>query len=40
MPPIFATLQESVEYRMTEWGQSLCLVLDRLLKWQAAKPAS
>lgn len=26
-----------VEYRLTDWGQSLCPVLDALLKWAAAR---
>jgi DNA-binding HxlR family transcriptional regulator len=26
-----------VEYSLTEWGQSLCPVLDAFLKWAAAK---
>ncbi len=28
-----------VEYHLTEWGQSLCPVLDRLLTWAEAAPA-
>lgn len=28
-----------VEYGLTDWGQSLCPVLDALLKWAALKPA-
>jgi DNA-binding HxlR family transcriptional regulator len=28
-----------VEYRLTEWGQSLCPALDALLTWAASKPA-
>lgn len=27
-----------VEYHLTEWGQSLCPVLDRLLSWAEAAP--
>lgn len=27
-----------VEYGLTDWGQSLCPVLDALLKWAALKP--
>lgn len=27
-----------VEYRLTEWGQSLCPVLDKLLTWAEAAP--
>ncbi|HTV25138.1 MAG TPA: helix-turn-helix domain-containing protein [Polyangiaceae bacterium] len=26
-----------VEYRLTAWGQSLCPVLDQLLRWSAAR---
>lgn len=26
-----------VEYRLTDWGQSLCPALDSLLKWQASR---
>jgi DNA-binding HxlR family transcriptional regulator len=28
-----------VEYHLTEWGQSLCPVLDKLLSWAEAAPA-
>jgi DNA-binding HxlR family transcriptional regulator len=28
-----------VEYHLTEWGQSLCPVLDRLLTWAEAAPS-
>ncbi len=27
-----------VEYRLTEWGQSLCPALDALLGWAARRP--
>ncbi len=27
-----------VEYGLTDWGQTLCPVLDALLKWAALKP--
>ena len=27
-----------VEYGLTEWGQSLCPILDALLEWGASKP--
>ena len=27
-----------VEYHLTEWGQSLCPVLDKLLTWAEAAP--
>src|SRR6476646_10608370 len=26
-----------VEYRLTDWGQSLCPALDALLKWRASR---
>lgn len=28
-----------VEYHLTEWGQSLCPVLDKLLTWAESAPA-
>lgn len=28
-----------VEYRLTEWGQSLCPALDAILKWADCRPA-
>lgn len=28
-----------VEYHLTEWGQALCPVLDRILNWAEAAPA-
>ena len=28
-----------VEYRLTEWGQSLCPALDAILKWADRRPA-
>jgi len=28
-----------VEYRLSDWGQRLCPILDALLEWRAAKPA-
>jgi DNA-binding HxlR family transcriptional regulator len=27
-----------VEYHLTEWGQALCPVLDKLLTWAEATP--
>lgn len=27
-----------VEYSLTSWGQSLCPILDSLLRWSAARP--
>ncbi|MCS4251136.1 helix-turn-helix domain-containing protein [Pseudomonas sp. BIGb0164] len=35
---VYPVVPPKVEYRMTEWGQRLCPVLDGLLKWQDAKP--
>ena len=29
-----------VEYRLTEWGQSLCPALDAILKWADKRPGS
>ncbi|MBS2035559.1 helix-turn-helix transcriptional regulator [bacterium] len=29
-----------VEYRLTDWGQSLCPALDALLAWSEEKPAA
>jgi DNA-binding HxlR family transcriptional regulator len=37
---VYPVVPPKVEYRMTEWGQSLCPVLGGLLKWQAAKPTN
>lgn len=37
---VYPQVPPKVEYRMTEWGQSLCPVLDALLKWAALGPAS
>lgn len=37
---VYPVVPPKVEYRMTEWGQSLCPVLDGLLKWHTAKPAN
>ena len=28
-----------VEYRLTDWGQALCPVLDAVLKWAAQREA-
>lgn len=30
---VFEQVPPKVEYRLSEWGQSLCSVLDALLKW-------
>jgi DNA-binding HxlR family transcriptional regulator len=29
-----------VDYRLTEWGQSLCPALDAILKWADKRPSS
>jgi DNA-binding HxlR family transcriptional regulator len=34
---VYPEVPPKVEYSLTEWGQSLCPVLDGLLKWAAAK---
>jgi DNA-binding HxlR family transcriptional regulator len=34
---VYPEVPPRVEYRLTEWGQSLCPVLDRLLRWAAAR---
>ncbi|MGY2288539.1 winged helix-turn-helix transcriptional regulator [Pseudomonas sp. SDO528_S397] len=36
---VYPVVPPKVEYRLTDWGQSLCPVLDGLLKWRATKPA-
>jgi len=36
---IYPEVPPKVEYSLTEWGQSLCPVLDALLLWHNAKPA-
>lgn len=36
---VHAQVPPKVEYFLTEWGQSLCPVLDRLLTWAEAAPA-
>jgi len=35
---VYAQVPPKVEYCLTEWGQSLCPVLDALLNWAAARP--
>jgi DNA-binding HxlR family transcriptional regulator len=35
---IHAEVPPRVEYRLTEWGQTLCPVLDLLLRWDAQRP--
>lgn len=34
---IYPEIPPKVEYSLTEWGQSLCPVLDGILKWAAEK---
>ena len=36
---VYPQVPPKVEYRMSEWGQSLCPALDALLKWAEARPA-
>lgn len=36
---VYAQTPAKVEYKLTPWGQSLCTVLDALLKWRDAGPA-
>jgi DNA-binding HxlR family transcriptional regulator len=35
---VHAEVPPKVEYQLTEWGQSLCPALDRLLKWAEHQP--
>ncbi len=35
---VHAEVPPRVEYQLTEWGQSLCPVLDRLLTWAESAP--
>lgn len=35
---VHAEVPPRVEYRLTEWGQTLCPVLDKLLTWAEAAP--
>ncbi|WP_375757703.1 winged helix-turn-helix transcriptional regulator [Corallococcus exercitus] len=34
---VYAEVPPRVEYRLTPWGQSLCPVLDGLLRWAATR---
>jgi len=34
---VYPEVPPRVEYRLTPWGQSLCPVLDALLRWAAAR---
>ncbi len=36
---VYPQVPPKVEYRMSEWGQSLCPALDALLKWAESRPA-
>jgi DNA-binding HxlR family transcriptional regulator len=35
---VYAVVPPRVEYHLTEWGQTLCPVLDNLLKWAESAP--
>jgi DNA-binding HxlR family transcriptional regulator len=35
---VYAEVPPRVEYRLTDWGQSLCPALDALLSWGLARP--
>ncbi len=35
---VYPEVPPRVEYRLTEWGQALCPVLDGLLSWHASRP--
>lgn len=37
---VYPQVPPKVEYRLTEWGQSLCPALDALLKWLEQKPST
>lgn len=36
---VYPVVPPKVEYSLTPWGQSLCPVLDAILKWAANNPA-
>jgi DNA-binding HxlR family transcriptional regulator len=36
---VHAEVPPKVEYHLTEWGQSLCPALDKLLTWAEQQPA-
>jgi DNA-binding HxlR family transcriptional regulator len=40
MRTVHAEVPPKVEYRLTEWGQSLCPALDKLLTWAEQQPAA
>ena len=35
---VYPQVPPKVEYRLTEWGQSLCPALDAILKWADKRP--
>ena len=37
---VHAEVPPKVEYHLTEWGQSLCPALDRLLTWAEQQPSA
>lgn len=37
---VYPEVPPKVDYRLTEWGQSLCPALDALLQWVEDKPAA
>ena len=37
---VHAEVPPKVEYHLTEWGQSLCPALDKLLTWAEQQPSS
>lgn len=37
---VYPEVPPKVEYRLTDWGQSLCPALDALLTWAAERPAA
>ncbi len=36
---VYAEVPPRVDYRLTDWGQSLCPALDALLTWATHRPA-
>jgi len=36
---VHPSVRPNVEYHLTEWGQSLCPALDRLLSWAEHQPS-